>query len=544
MRCSMRKARYIRVLRGTLPSVVVAAILLVLGEWGCYLAGVVPLAHTTDPMVGFAGYAPLFVPDGQGNLETAQNKRRYFPVQRFPEEKTPGTSRVFCLGGSTTAGRPYGDGTSFCGWLRELLPQAGPEHSWEVINAGGISYASYRVARVMEELLAYEPDLFVVYTGHNEFLERRTYRSVREAPRWIGRLLQELAETRLYTLVHRAVHQRPELAPKADALPVEVFPILDRSMGPEAYTPDAAYASQVVVHFEANLRRMVAMARSVGARIILITPASNESDCAPFKPADGGACYRRGVREGRADLLRRVRDEDICPLRATTPLVEAVRRVAREEGVPLVDFEARMSDNALGVPGGSDFVDHLHPTVRVHGTLAGMIADAMADQGMLPGTPSERIPEVAPGILARVDHAAEAKALRTVARVYAWAGKWEEGLAKGRAAYDMVPDDPDNAMGLMLLLVARSERYSAVGRHAEALKLAGQAVEVSHRENPAVLCWYATCQAALGDAAAAASTAREALLLPNLDDFGSLRSTLKDLVSAGADALRAPPETR
>ena len=45
----------------------------------------------------------------------------------------------------------------------------------EIINTGGISYASYRVARLMEELLAYQPDVFVIYTGHNEFLEKRIY---------------------------------------------------------------------------------------------------------------------------------------------------------------------------------------------------------------------------------------------------------------------------------------------------------------------------------------------------------------------------------
>jgi len=37
----------------------------------------------------------------------------------------------------------------------ELLPEADKSKKWEVINAGGISYASYRVARVMEELLEF-----------------------------------------------------------------------------------------------------------------------------------------------------------------------------------------------------------------------------------------------------------------------------------------------------------------------------------------------------------------------------------------------------
>ena len=79
------------------------------------------------------------------------------------------------MGGSTTYGRPYFDNVSFCGWLRAYLQAADPTRNWEVINAGGVSYASYRVAILMEELVEYDPDLFIVYSGHNEFLERRTY---------------------------------------------------------------------------------------------------------------------------------------------------------------------------------------------------------------------------------------------------------------------------------------------------------------------------------------------------------------------------------
>jgi len=155
----------------------VAAILifLLLLEGGLALFGVKPALQTEDPFVGFASNVPLFVPSsgpkGKQILTTAPNKLNFFNPQSFTRDKSPGTYRIFCLGGSTTYGRPYNDTTSFVGWLRELLPVAESNKNWEVINAGGISYASYRVAHLMEELVNYQPDLFVIYTGHNEFLE-------------------------------------------------------------------------------------------------------------------------------------------------------------------------------------------------------------------------------------------------------------------------------------------------------------------------------------------------------------------------------------
>ncbi|MCK5378818.1 MAG: O-GlcNAc transferase, partial [Acidobacteria bacterium] len=143
------------------------------------LVGVEPRLYVEDPFVGFTSTSPLFVEDvdaeGQLVYRTADNKARLFNPQSFPADKGDGTVRVFCMGGSTTYGRPFDDVTSFCGWLRELLPEVDPSHRWEVINAGGVSYASYRVALLMEELIRYDPDLFVIYSGQNEFLEARTY---------------------------------------------------------------------------------------------------------------------------------------------------------------------------------------------------------------------------------------------------------------------------------------------------------------------------------------------------------------------------------
>ena len=125
-------------------------------ELALKLAGVKPVLVLEDPFVGFAGDIPLYVeqeqPDGTIMYATAKNKLQTFNMQQFPKAKSENTYRIFCMGGSTTYGHPFFDDTSFCGWLREFLYVADPSKNWEVINAGGISYASYRVTRLMIEL--------------------------------------------------------------------------------------------------------------------------------------------------------------------------------------------------------------------------------------------------------------------------------------------------------------------------------------------------------------------------------------------------------
>ena len=190
-------------------SLVTTLLFFVLLESGLALLGVEPAVDLSDPFVGFDDSSPLFVPDtasGTGDasrMVTSKNKLAWFNEQSFPRRKPPDTRRVFCLGGSTTYGRPYDDTTSFPGWLRELLPHIAPQARWEVINAGGVSYASYRVARLTQELVQYEPDLLIVYTGHNEFLEDRTYGEIRHASPLQRGALATLARSRTAALAQR-----------------------------------------------------------------------------------------------------------------------------------------------------------------------------------------------------------------------------------------------------------------------------------------------------------------------------------------------------
>ena len=261
-----------------------------------------------DPFVGFSDVMPLMElsqnENGEKILSTAKNKLRWFNAQSFPKIKAPGTKRIFCMGGSTTYGHPYRDSTSFSGWLREFLPVVDSSHKWEVINAGGISYASYRVAALMDELAQYEPDLFVVYSVHNEFLERRTYKGMFEKSQLNLRSHALLARSRTFELMDRILKHASkwttrssktasksantkslgeELSSGVELLPAEVDEILNHTIGPVDYHRDVSWRANVLTHYETNLRRMIAIAKRSGAQIVFVTPTANEKNCSPFK---------------------------------------------------------------------------------------------------------------------------------------------------------------------------------------------------------------------------------------------------------------------
>ncbi len=503
-------------------------------EGALALAGVQPILYREDPYVGFAGNIPLFVEDsGSGLMVTAPNKLEWFNPQSFARTKPSGAFRIFSVGGSTTYGRPYDDDVSFSGWLRELLPRADPGRRWEVINAGGISYASYRVALLMEELARYDPDVFVIYTGHNEFLERRTYKEVIATPKALTGVAALLSRTRTYSAGARlldALREKPAASPRGDAadlLPEEVDAILDHSIGPSQYHRDDELRRQVIVHFRFNLERMIDIARSVGAAVVLVTPASNLKDCSPFKselspdlsqtdaerfrrlldqarearrkgrvgeaaaslakaveidPLYAEAQYRLGSAlfemgrgaEAKAAFARALAN-DVCPLRAPPEIQGIVSEVARERGATLVSFASdveRMFPS--GLPGNDLFLDHVHLTADGYGLLAREILEAMAQRGLVSyreGWGEESFAEVAEIVEGRVDERSEGVALRNLSKVFHWAGKFDDAERLAKQANALLGEDAESDAILARRAELEGDFAEAVAKYRKAVEL-------------------------------------------------------------------------
>ncbi len=442
-----------------------------------------------DPYVGFSGYQPLFqeVTDSDGTrlLVTSPNKRNFFNVQSFLKEKPRNGYRIFCMGGSTTYGHPYDHTTAFGNWLEEFLRRSEPGRDWQVINAGGVSYASYRVTKLMEELVQYQPDLFIIYSGHNEFLEERTYREIIEIPEWVRNLDVILDKCRVYSAMKEAY--RPIRTDSATRFQMneEVDEILGKTVGPTSYVRDDLLRRAIIAHYRANLERMIEIARAAGSEILFVTPANNLKNASPFKSVHkdnlraeelarwweivdrgkrlaeigdttralalfeqaldiddryaelhflrGKALLSLGrVDEAMASFNRAV-DEDICPLRIMTPMQQIVRDVAAEQNAPLIEFDKMIESECEraghDIPGEDWFLDHVHPTIEGHRILALAILGRLIDNGVVhPGSSwgTEEIVEVTRSLLESVDTGMQARALQTLAKVIGWGGKLDE----------------------------------------------------------------------------------------------------------------------
>lgn len=500
----------------------------VLVELVLTVAGVEPLVSEEDPYVGFDSHAPLFVrDDASEELKTAPNKRAWFNDQRFSAVKPAGTLRIFTLGGSTAYGRPYDHQVSFSHWLELLLDEVGSGRDYEVINAGGISYASYRVVVLMRELVQYDPDLFVVYTGHNEFLEERTYRELIDDGPIVRALRRGASRLRTAALVESVLRVERE----RDELPAEVKAKLDVWSGLEAFTRDDSLRESVIAHFRFNVERMIDVARHHGITIVFVEPASNLKDFSPFKSEPGPGLdgerlerFRRAYgmasrspagedcdetmswleearnlspeyadvhyRLGRCHLARgdvtaatkhlvRAKELDVAPLRALEAMNEILREVTRDERVPLVPFRALLEEDSRaryghGLLGNEYFLDHVHPRVEFHQELAEWILEVLDRNGIV--TLDETLTDVETtrlyeSFLDTLDASYYAQRDLNLGKVLGWAEQNAEAAAAFERAREIMPENPEVLRNLGIVYQKEREYERAIESYRSLLRL-------------------------------------------------------------------------
>lgn len=383
----------------------------------------------SDPFVSFTQVIPLFEakPDQQKFVISPEHKR-FFASDEFSLEKSENTFRIFCLGGSTVQGRPYSVETSFTRWLKIALETSDPERNWEVVNCGGVSYASYRLTPILQECLKHQPDLIILCTGHNEFLEDRTYQPVKQVPGWAAYPAELMIRSNTVQFVASYL---PERFHNRTVMPAEADPFLDYQNGLAAYQPAPDWYESVANHFELNLEQMVLLTKREHVPLLMLLPPSNLSGAPPFKsesprltgpeqkrllklskllseqnqqnlstlidiakercrlaPESAQHWYELGqIRELSGDYeaarhsFIQARDLDICPLRMTSPLQSRLLGVADSTSTPLINLHDLLEqETPHQILGNTWLVDHVHPNFEGHQKIAIALAKWMSQE--------------------------------------------------------------------------------------------------------------------------------------------------------------------
>lgn len=415
-------------------AVLVGLSLFLVIEIACRLTGIGKPRELDDPFVGFSELQPLFELNESGDrYEIPTARRKFFNEDSFAARKSPESFRFFCLGGSTVQGRPFQKETSFTTFLELGLRATDSSRDWEVINCGGISYASYRLVPILEECLKYEPDLIILCTGHNEFLEERSYGHLRNvAPLAAAPMKAAFQLHSFHAARNLFVPEADDAAKQRSNLGPNVQARLDIRNGLDAYVRDDEWRGGVMRHFEFNINRLLRTAKQGGVPVLVILPPSNLADTPPFKSlpraeiteselAEHAALQEKARRLQNADRYGAVaaleaslkiddrqaavyyqvgrlleslgetsrarksfvlaRDHDICPLRILSPMEESLRAAADRWQVPLLDAHELLEKKTdEGILGSAWLVDHVHPSVDGHQQIALALIEKLAQE--------------------------------------------------------------------------------------------------------------------------------------------------------------------
>jgi hypothetical protein len=276
---------------------------------------------------------------------------------------------------------------------------------------------------------------------------------------------------------------------------MEVDATLDHAGGLEKYHRDDQWRAGIQQHFDWTVGRMAEATHRQGVPLILCTPASDlvgtpplktellkslrESDlfafernwqaarearldpqqrldaakrCLQIDDRHAGAqfvagrlLYEQGNRSAAKRHLAAARDFDVCPLRATSEMIQSVRTVAEQHQLPLLDtialLDRRTHDGQRfpdQIPDPEFFIDHVHPTIAGHQAIGAALAQQFVRLGWIKESPevSRRYQTLAQQHLDRLGEAYYARGKQRLEGLRRW--------TTGRAAELGITDDPNS----------------------------------------------------------------------------------------------------
>ena len=358
-------------------------------------------------------------------------------VDSFWKGKRPNTKRIFVLGGSTTAGYPYFFNGGFPAMMKERLVAGYPDCEFEVINLGMTAINSYTVREFAKECLDYDPDLLLIYAGHNEFYgalgpgssQGSFFQSLGGRTAILSYL--KIKRLRLYQLIHKIINK---IQPSHTTSKNKGTETLMSKLAKEQEIPYRSHLYQRTIRdFEENIQDIIQWCQENNVPLLIGTLVSNLRDQRPFvsipdPSVDKGKFDKKVnkikyfMRNGNFDVAlthlqelidknpfhsliyffagrcseflgdfeqakiyyRQARDYDGLRFRAPHEMNILIKSYEEEPGVSVSDIVGLLeSESTNGLIGNTLMLEHLHPMVEGNFLIAKSFANTIIKKDML-----------------------------------------------------------------------------------------------------------------------------------------------------------------
>ena len=370
--------------------------------------------------------------------------RRYFKTQQqvpgsqrdyFKAEKDSNTFRIVVQGGSSAAGYPLYYGGSFSRMLEQRLLQSFPGKNIEVINTAMAAVNSYTLRDLVPEIIEQEPDLVLIYAGHNEYYGSLGVGSSESLGRFVGvvNMYLSLQNFRVVQVLERGLIGAVGFFSSGASAPAPGSTLMSRMVEEQEIPYGSVLYDMGINQFRKNMGAVLSQYQEAGIPVLISTLASNEKDQPPFisntaeevdlneweglmregvallasKDTLGAiqafdnaialdsiaasSYYARGqvlfslgrAEEARAAFLQ-AKDRDQLRFRAPEEINQVIRDLAATSGAGVVESRQFMRSRIeQGIIGQELMLEHLHPNVEGYFMLADAFYEAIRDHGLI-----------------------------------------------------------------------------------------------------------------------------------------------------------------
>ncbi len=338
--------------------------------------------------------------------------------------KAPNALRVLCLGESSMFGVPFAFSATIPSLVRKQLRHLYPGLDIEVVNLAASAINTNVIREMVPRFLSLEPDLVLIYTGHNEF-----YGPDGIGASWIERQFPALTKWkyRARRLPIVSALQR-KIAGRRDAPSEKEGNLMRQVSGGAEVALDGPEALRVFRQFHDNLRDIVhsfaehnvpvivgeissnlmfppfapsstrqpdplpeaiALHRFAAAESLLAREPGGDSTNAYSLYWRGRLSLAKGDNVTAVRLLESARDHDLLKFRAPGRINEIIHQVGNEESVTVLRIDSLLrARSPFGITDTTMFSEHLHPTFAGYDQIARMFVGAIVDGHVVHSAPA------------------------------------------------------------------------------------------------------------------------------------------------------------
>ena len=315
----------------------------------------------------------------------------------FNEVKKDNCFRVFVLGGSSAAGFPFPPNGSFARYIKKRLHVLYPNKTIEVVNIAMSAINSYALRDMLPGVIDQEPDLIVIYAGHNEYYGALGVGSMESLgnTRYIVNTVLWLNQFKTFELLRNIIKSIYGIFSQ----PVKTNATLMARMSQKQLIPfnsDSYYSG--IGQFEKNLNDMLIISKNAGIPVLLGTLVSNLKDQKPFSSIEHKSnppaeeIYNLATKELRSgntksadSLFRFAKDLDALKWRAPEKMNYVITELGRKYYYPVVKLDSIFNVKSPNYIVGDNLItDHLHPNLRGYQIIGKAFFDMGIEAGFFP----------------------------------------------------------------------------------------------------------------------------------------------------------------